>query len=353
MYLKNVCCFFVWGIRPCACGVFHENSTSYLKYFIMRACSFLPAATRMIYDMKLQHLLEGVTCECPPEALAEKYEVVGSALEGQSRSSEEIDRIFSSSKREGKNLHYVDEELLLRIQPDVIFTQDVCGVCQIDTACSSAAVAKLPKQPTLVSLTPSGLNDVFTTAITIASALGEKEKALDYLSSLHRRMDFIRDNWQRAKAIPRHVMLMEWIQPVYNCGHWIPEQIAAAGGIDMLSSPNGDSVVTPWSEILDYDPEVFVIAPCGFGVERGLQEIHLLTSRPEWKALKAVANRKVFIADSSLFTQPSASTLVEGIEVLAALFHPALFHLPLASRDKVVQVDGRPAGTGNQPCKVH
>jgi iron complex transport system substrate-binding protein len=317
----------------------------------MKACSFLPAATRMIYDMKLQHLLEGVTCECPPEALAEKYEVVGSALDEQSRSSEEIDRIFSTSKREGRNLHYVNEDLLLRIQPDVIFTQDVCGVCQIDTACTSAAVAKLPKQPLLVSLTPSGLNDVFTTAITIASALGEKEKASDYLHSLHQRVDYIGNILRNAKANLRRVMLMEWIEPVYNCGHWIPEQIAAAGGIDMLSNPHGDSVVTPWPKLMDYDPEVLVIAPCGFKVERSMQEIHLLTSRTEWKTLKAVANSKVFVVDSSLFTQPSASTLVEGIEVLAALFHPGLFQLPAASRDKVLQVDERPARFENQSLK--
>lgn len=308
----------------------------------------------MIYDMKLEHLLEGVTCECPPEALAEKYEVVGSALEGRSASSEEIDQIFSSSKREGKNLHYVNEDLLFRIQPDVIFTQDVCGVCQIDTACTSEAVAKLPKQPLLVSLTPSGLKDVFTTAITIASALGEKEKASDYLSSLQRRIDKIRNVLQDAKASTLRVMVMEWIEPIYNCGHWIPEQIAAAGGNDMLSNPNGDSVVTPWAKVVDYNPEVLVVAPCGFGVERSKQEIHLLTSKPEWKTLKAVANKKVFIADSSLFTQPSASTLVEGIEVLAALFHPGLFQLPPASRNKVTQVDDWPAATGNQPVKfVH
>src|SRR5688572_10316647 len=106
----------------------------------MIACSFLPASTQMIYDMGLQHLLQGVTFECPAPALLEKHKVVRYILEGNNYSSDEIDRIFSASKAQGKSLYYVDEELLSRIQPDTIFTQDVCEVCQIDTECTSAAI---------------------------------------------------------------------------------------------------------------------------------------------------------------------------------------------------------------------
>ena len=104
----------------------------------MIACSFLPAATQMIYDMNLQHLLQGITFECPPQALAEKQKVVRCVLEGHAYSSMEIDKIFSASKAQGKSLYYVDEPLLQNISPDIIFTQDVCEVCQIDTACTSA-----------------------------------------------------------------------------------------------------------------------------------------------------------------------------------------------------------------------
>src|SRR6201996_1377689 len=135
------------------------------KYMI--ACSFLPAATRMIYDMGLQDLLYGVTFECPAEA-AGKPKVVRCLLEGNRYSSEEIDRIFSASKAQGKSLYYVDEALLQDAAPDVIFTQDVCEVCQIDTACTTAAVAKLPREPVLVPLTPNNLHQVFGTAVTIA-----------------------------------------------------------------------------------------------------------------------------------------------------------------------------------------
>lgn len=309
----------------------------------MVACSFLPAATRMIYDMGLQDRLHGITFECPPDALAEKSKVVRCVLEGKHYSSEEIDRIFSASKAQGKSLYFVDDELLQHLSPDVIFTQDVCEVCQIDTACTSAAVAKLAKQPQLVPLTPAGLDDVFASAVTIATALGAEEKAYAHLAALQQRVDAIIDRLRETRAKPRRVMLMEWMAPIYNCGHWIPDQIAMAGGVDMLSNPKGDSVVTPWQKIVRYDPEVLVIAPCGFRVERSREELHLLTTHPEWKSLQAVRNNQAYIVDFELFTQPSASTLVDGIEVLAALFNPSLFAVPERLTNKVIKVKDRPA----------
>jgi len=299
----------------------------------MKACSFLPAATKMIYDMGLQDLLYGVTFECPPES-AGKPVLVRCVLEGKNYSSGEIDRIFSASKAQGKSLYYVEEELLRSIMPDVIFTQDVCDVCQIDTVCTSAAIARLERQPTLIPLTPNSLQDVFQTAVTIATALGREEAAYHHLSDLQKRIDALIDEQRRRKAPPNRVLVMEWIDPVYNCGHWIPYQIAYAGGVDMLSNPGGDSIVTSWEKIARYDPEVLVIAPCGFQTSRAAEELHLLQGRPEWSNLQAVKNEAVFLADYDLFTQPSPGTLTDGIELLAALFHPAIFTVPDRLRSK-------------------
>jgi iron complex transport system substrate-binding protein len=293
----------------------------------MKACSFLPAATRMIYDMGLQDLLFGVTFECPPEA-ADKPRVVRCLLEGHNYSSEEIDRIFSASKAQGKSLYYVEETLLEEIAPDVIFTQDVCEVCQIDTACTAAAIAKLPKQPALIPLTPNNLDQVFGTAITVAAALGREEAAYRHLSGLQARIDRITDSLRAHRSPLKRVLVMEWIEPVYNCGHWIPYQVAYAGGIDMLSNPGGDSIVTTWDKIIRYDPEVLVIAPCGFQVARAAEELHLLQCKPGWANLQAVRNDAVYLADYDLFTQPSPATLTDGIELLAALFHPEIFSAP-------------------------
>lgn len=282
----------------------------------------------MIYDMGLEEFLCGVTFECPPEALAQKPKVVRCVLEGKAYSSAEIDRIFSASKAQGKSLYYTDEELLQQIEPDIIFTQDVCDVCQIDTACASAAVSALKKQPLLIPLTPKNLDDVYHTAVVIAAALGREEAAYQYLAKLQKRTDAILDGLRKNRMPLKRVTLMEWIDPIYNCGHWIPFQIAVAGGTDMLGNPGGYSIVTPWEKIVKYDPEIIIIAPCGFHIDRAVEELHLLAGKEGWPQLQAVQNKKVYLLDFDLFTQPSPGTLVDGIELLAALFHPAVFTVP-------------------------
>ena len=288
----------------------------------MIVSSFLPAVTQMLYDMNLQDYLEGITFECPAQALAEKKPVVRCVLEDKEYTSKEIDALFSNSKKTGESLYYVDEALLAAIAPDVIFTQDVCEVCQIDTECTAAAVAKLAKQPKIIPLTPQSLEDVFTTAITIAKAIDKEAEGKAYVASLKERIHKVIDV-QRANLLsPKTVLLLEWIDPLFNCGHWIPHQIAYAGGVDLLSHPAGDSIVIPWEKIVKYNPEVIVMAPCGFGIQRTLEDMKFLEEKPEWKTLQAVQNNQVYIADFDMFTQPSASTLVNGIECLAAMIHP-------------------------------
>ncbi|RNL52320.1 ABC transporter substrate-binding protein [Pedobacter jejuensis] len=290
----------------------------------MKIVSFLPAATKMIYDMGLQEYLYGVTFECPKEA-ADMPKVVRCILEGKNYSSIEIDKIFSASKAQGKSLYWVDDELLERISPDIVFTQDICEVCNIDTVCTETAVMKLTKQPKLVPLSPNNLQDVFECAITIARAIGKEEIALNYLASLQKQTDDILDKLRANKAPLKRVMLMEWIEPIYNCGHWIPFQIAAAGGVDMLSNLAGDSIVTQWDKVLKYNPQVLVIAPCGFDITRSMEEMSLLTSKSGWNDLEAVKNNQVYLADFDMFTQPSIGTLVDGITSLSCMFHPEIF----------------------------
>jgi len=307
---------------------------------MIKIVSFLPAATKMIYDMGLEEHLYGVTFECPKEA-ADLPKVVRCVLEGKNYSSIEIDRIFSASKAQGKSLYWVDEELLEQISPDVIFTQDTCEVCLIDTACTLSSIQHLSKQPELVQLSPNNLEDVFNCAVTIARTIGKEEVAFRYLAGLKSVMNAILDQLRGAGAPLKRVMLMEWIEPVYNCGHWIPFQIAAAGGVDMLSNPAGDSIVNKWEKIQKYNPEVLVIAPCGFDISRSEEEMHLLTTKSGWNELAAVKNNAVYLADFDLFTQPSVGTLVKGVEVLSCLFHPEIFQAdePLSKYFKKFQTE--------------
>lgn len=306
---------------------------------MLKVCSFMPAVTQMLYDMGLENHLHGVTFECPEQALKEKEPVVRCILEGKNLSSQEIDALFSASKHQGMDLYYVDEPILVRIAPDIIFTQDMCDICQIDTACTAAAVANLEKQPELISISPESLDDVFQSAITIATALGKEELAYEYLNGLYGRIDKVVDKLRAAKALPKRVMLLEWIDPIFNCGHWIPHQIAYAGGVDMLSNPSGDSIVTSWEKIVKYNPEVLIVTPCGFKVDRALEELHILTEKEGWDNVKAVQDKAVYIVDFDMFTQSSAGTLVDGIEVLAGLFHPEVVEVPSNLSQKYVKFE--------------
>ncbi len=290
----------------------------------MKVSSFMPAVTQMIYDMNLQKYLDGITFECPPMALAEKQVAVNCLLENKNYTSEEINRIFSESKATGESLYYVNEPVLESIAPDIIFTQDVCDVCQIDTQCVEASIHNLEKKPELISITPNSLEDVFKDALTIAKALKKEHIGKTYVEDLKARIDDIIDQQRAARSPVKSVLLLEWIDPLFNCGHWIPHQIGYAGGIDLLAHPSGDSSVINWEKIVKYDPEVLVIAPCGYTKKRTLEDMKFLEEKPGWNQLRAVQNKQVFIADFDLFTQSSASTLVDGIEVLAHLFHPTI-----------------------------
>lgn len=303
----------------------------------MKVCSFLPAATQMIYAMNLQEYLCGVTFEC----VSDQPKVVRSYIEGNNYSSDEIDRIVSQSKAQGKSLYYIDEELLESISPDIIFTQDVCDVCQIDSSYVQRSIYKLKKQPLIIPLIPRTLNDVYQNAITIATALGKEEVAYQHLAELKQRTDKIIDTLRKHNAPLRRVMVMEWLDPIYNCGHWIPYQISQAGGVDMLSNPSGYSIITPWEKVQLYNPEVLVIAPCGFNVNRASKEIGILSLKEGWNDLLAVKNREVYLADAEFFTQPS-TTLVDGIELLAALFHPTLFQVPQKLNTHYLSIEKTP-----------
>jgi iron complex transport system substrate-binding protein len=297
----------------------------------MKACSFLPASTHIINELGLQSHMHGVTFECP----SDKPKVVRSFLENTHHSSAEIDRIVSEYDREGKTLYYIDMELLESIAPDVIFTQHVCNVCQIGTAFVEKAVHALKKQPKLVPLVPRRFGDIFDNVLTIASELGEVERGRSLIDQCNKRIDAIIDTLRANRAAPRRVMIMEWLDPIYNCGHWIPEQITLAGGADALSCPAGYSVPVEWEKIKYYNPEVIVIAPCGFQIERSAEEVDKLKGLDGWHDLTAVKNGEVYLADADFFTRPSTS-IVDGVELLAALFHPHLFKAPDSAKGKYI-----------------
>ncbi len=291
----------------------------------MKVSSFMPAVTQMIYDMRLQEFLNGITFECPAIALKEKEIVVKYKLEGKTLTSEEINTIFSKTKDEGDTLYYIDEPVLESIAPDLIFTQDLCDICQIDTESVIKSAYKLPKIPDLISITPNSLEDVFDSVLTIARAMSQEVTGINHIKKLKEQIHKIVEVQRIHKIQSKSILLLEWINPIFNCGHWIPHQISYAGGIDLLSHPSGDSIIISWDKIVKYNPEILIIAPCGYEIERTLEDMRFLIEKPNWNSLRAVKNKQVYIANFAMFTQSSASTLTDGIECLAAMIHPKYY----------------------------
>ncbi len=297
----------------------------------MKACSFLPACTHMIHDLGLEDRLVGVTFECP----SDKPAVIRSYLEGHTHDSAEIDRIVSEAAREGRSLYFVERELLERLSPDLVFTQHVCDVCQIGTSEVERAIFGLSKIPKVVPLVPRRFEDVAENARTIARELGDEAAGDRFVAACQGRLEAVTDRLRAHRLPMRRAAVLEWLDPLYNCGHWIPDQIAFAGGSDALSNPAGYSVPLEWARLRRYDPEVLVAAPCGFHVPRAEQEQDRLTRLEGWSELQAVRSGRAFFADADLFTQPSLGGLVDGVELLAALFHPEHFQVPERLREKV------------------
>lgn len=289
----------------------------------MKVCSFLPAATRIIQELEMDDQIAGATFECP----GDYPKVVRSVLENKALRSSEIDEIVGEKKKKGESLYYIDEQLLADIQPDLIFTQDVCEVCQIDTVMVQKAVKRLPKKPKIIPLLPQNLDEVLNTFHTIAQAMDEAQKGKRLLQKLRKRMLAIQQKLDKQNIDPKTLFFMEWMQPIYQAGHWIPDQIAAAGGIDRLSRPGDDSGKIKWKALQKYNPEFIVIAPCGLDIQTTVTEYQDLKALPGWEDLQAVRNKQVYAIDSDWFTCPGPD-LINGIDLLAALLHPNCFSLP-------------------------
>lgn len=280
------------------------------------ACSFLPAATRMIQYLGCTDQLVGVTFECP----IERPRVVRSRLEGPTRTSEEINAIVSEYKARGESLYYIDREVLADLQPDVIFTQDVCPVCQIDTPMVEAAVQQLPKVPRIVPLLPHQLEEVWQDLRTVALHLEAEKAGEEVMAKMQTRLSAVRHAVRDTRR--KKIAFLEWPDPLYNCGHWIPDQIDIAGGKDDLANPGGYSRAIAWSQLQHYNPELLIFGACGLPLSQAAEEVGRLARYEGWSQLQAVQQQQVYAVDGDWFTCPGPE-LVNGIELLAHLLHPA------------------------------
>ena len=287
----------------------------------MRICSLLPSATEILFALGLDDEIVGVSHECdyPAEALT-KPRVIRTTLDQERMASDEIDAAVREALMHHRSLYEVDAEALRCARPELIVTQELCDVCAIDAAAVTAVLRALPFRPTVLSLHPHTLEEAIEDLGRIGEATGRRGEAERLLASLRDRLERVRS--LVADAPRPRVFCVEWLAPPMASGHWVPEQVAWAGGLELLGRAGAPSRYVSSEEILDAHPEVLVLMPCGFPIERTRRELSLLTAQPWWDTLPAVRARQVHLVDGPAYFNRSGPRLVDGIELLASLLHP-------------------------------
>lgn len=282
--------------------------------------SLLPSATEIIASLGLEDRLVGVTHECdyPPSVLA--LPKVTRTLIPTDATSREIDELVRERMESDRALYTLDFPTLDSLAPDIIVTQTLCGVCAVAEAEVRAAACDLPGTPTVINLEPKNLDQVLHSIAHVARILDVP--ADDVLARLRERIDRVIARGSRLDRRPR-VVLLEWIDPPFACGHWNPELVRLAGGIEGLGIEGEPSRMVEWEEVMEWNPEVVVISCCGFTVERTKEEAHLLESVAGWGDLAAVRAGHVHIVDGSAYFSRPGPRLVDSLEILAACIENA------------------------------
>jgi len=304
---------------------------------IKRIVSFLPSATELLYELGVQDNLYGVTHECnyPPDA-ASKPQVINSVINSDKLTSKEIDTMTCQLINDGKDIFVLNEKNLKEAHPDLIISQETCEVCAAYTDQVNKAVKILQKKPILHSIDPHNLQEIINSVIELGKILGKETKAKEIIDSLEKRIQNVK-KLQNNKR-PR-VLAIEWIEPFFTAGHWVPEMIQIAGGINLISKIGEHSRRLDFQEVAESDPDIIIMMPCGFDTKRTISEYNnILKENENWNSLKAVKNDQIFAVDAnSFFSKPSIRT-IDGLEILAKIIQPDEFEDLRVSNESFSQI---------------
>lgn len=294
-----------------------------------RIVSFLPSATEMVCALGLSDSLVGITHECDyPESIKSKPVVVRNVLPIETMSQGEIDRAVADRMRQGLSLYQIDEKLLAELAPDLILTQNLCQVCAPSGNEVSQVLKGLPHEPEILWMTPQSISEIFQNLRDLGIVTGQSQKAELLINDCQARLEKLRET-TRELPQPR-VFCMEWLDPVYACGHWVPELVEIAGGVDEVGRDGGESVRVTWEKIAEWAPQVLVMMPCGFNLSQTMEQV--------WKQfgpyssfssehatlfwnLPAVRDNRAYAVDANSYFARPGPRVVEGAELLAHLFH--------------------------------
>jgi iron complex transport system substrate-binding protein len=291
---------------------------------IKRIVSFLPSATELLYELKVQDNLYGVTHECKyPIDAKSKLQIIDSVINSDKLTSKEIDTKTCQLLKDGKDIFVLNEENLKKADPDLIISQETCEVCAAYTNQVKKAIEILQKKPILHSIDPHNIHEIVKSVTTLGKILEKQDKAKEIVSSLEERIQNIEKHQNNEKP---NIVAIEWVEPFFTAGHWIPEMIEIAGGINMISKTGEHSRRLEFDEISKADPDIIIMMPCGFDTKRTISEYNqILKENKQWNNLKAVRNKNVFAVDAnSFFSKPSIRT-IEGLEILAKIIQPEKF----------------------------
>jgi len=291
----------------------------------MQIVSLLPAATEMLCALGLRESLVARSHECDyPESVRELPAVVTPSIPIDGLTPAEIDVAVTERLRTHGSLYEIDEELLETLQPDLIATQDLCQVCAPSGNELVAAVRTLTKRPEIVYLSPHTLDDIEANLREVGRVTGTAARAEELIAAGRARRDAIASATRSIVVRPR-IFCMEWVDPIYCSGHWVPEMVELAGGVDALGKKGSDSVRVSWEDVVAWAPEVLIVMPCGYGLDRAMSQVPQLFGKRGWLDLPAVRDGRVYAVDANAFFARPGPRVIDGIELLAHLFHPEHF----------------------------
>jgi iron complex transport system substrate-binding protein len=290
----------------------------------MRICSLLPSATEILFALGLGDSVEGVTHECdfPPEA-AKRPALIHPRVDPQARPAE-LDRQVTELVARGESIYAVDAELLGSLSPDLIVTQDLCHVCAASPDDLATALTRLPKKPKILALTPHSLADVWDDIRRVGEATHRRREAQSLAIALEQKVAGIEARAAGARTRPR-VLCLEWLDPYYVGGHWVPEMVRKAGGEDVLGRAGEPSFRVAAEEIARTKAEVILVMPCGYNVARSVAEFDFTRLPDSWCDLPAMRERRIFAVDANSYFSRPGPRLADGVALLAHLLHPELF----------------------------
>jgi iron complex transport system substrate-binding protein len=290
----------------------------------MQICSLLPSATEILYALHLGDSVAGVTHECdfPPDA-AKKPVLIRPRVDPKTPLAE-LDRQVNELVSRGESIYAVDADLLARLAPDLIVTQELCHVCAVSPDDLATALTRLPKHPRVLSLSPHSLADVWQDICRVGDATRTLIEAEALAAELAARVAKINSRAANAPKRPR-VACLEWLDPFYMGGHWVPEMVAKAGGEDVLGRAGEPSFRVTQEQIETSAPDVIIVMQCGFAAERNAADFRTRGLLKTWKSSPAVRERQVYAVDANSYFSRPGPRLADGVELLAHIFHPAMF----------------------------